>query len=347
MAKKRGRPRKVVDGVVENIELEELTESSEPIEDNTANDNFVDEGTNNHHNPFEESVVEREYATPKVAEGVVDDIAEPSFIPPSYEDLVQERQGGSADDGYSENPFDNPNPQVNDLDDKDKKIACESLVDTCLDAYEQLHKYAQHIVKVDEEELLQKQAEDKIDLEQIIPVTESDTMSVGEFVGQFNEQSKTALAYDQDFGIKVRPAMIRVFMKKGWGMSDEQFLMYMFGKDIAIKVGIMYQLKKSINSTLSTLEKVHKQNKKAQRGYSNVQEDFIPSEPLDREEEIEEEEPISMKKEADIVSDEVQSSEQSDDFTSSMEINMPQNPKNPLSQHPKEVRKEIGRKRKR
>ena len=154
MAKKRGRPRKVVDGVVENIELDELTESSEPIE---------------------ESVVEREYATPKVAEGVVDDIIEPSFVPPSYEDLVQERQGGNPQDGYSENPFDNPNPQVNDLDDKDKKVACESLVDTCLDAYEQLHKYAQHIVKVDEEELLQKQAEDKIDLEQIIPVTETDS----------------------------------------------------------------------------------------------------------------------------------------------------------------------------
>ena len=319
--------------------------SNTDIEDNTANDNFVDEGTNNHHNPFEESVVEREYATPKVAEGVVDDIIEPSFVPPSYEDLVQERQGGNPQDGYSENPFDNPNPQVNDLDDKDKKVACESLVDTCLDAYEQLHKYAQHIVKVDEEELLQKQAEDKIDLEQIIPVTETDSMSVGEFIGQFNEQSKTALAYDQDFGIKVRPAMVRVFMKKGWGMSDEQFLMYMFGKDIAIKVGIMYSLNKSIKSTISTLEKVHKQNKKAERGYSNVQEDFIPSEPMDSQEEEVGEEP--KQEEADVVSEEVQSQEPMDDFTSSMEINMPQNPKNPLSQHPKEVRKEIGRKRKR
>ena len=38
--------------------------------------------------------------------------------------------------------------------------------------------------------------------------------------------------------------------------------------------------------------------------------------------------------------------EPSEEFTSSMEINMPQNPKNPLAQHPKEVRKEIGRKRK-
>ena len=123
--------------------------------------------------------------------------------------------------------------------------------------------------------------------------------------------------------------------------------MYMFGKDIAIKVGIMYSLNKSIKSTLSTLEKVHKQNKKAQRGYSNVQEDFIPSEQIDSQEEEEEDEPIVKQEEADVVSEEVQSQEPMDDFTSSMEINMSQNPKNPLSQHPKEVRKEIGRKRKR
>ncbi len=341
--KKRGRPRKVEE-IIENEDLGIPSEpQSEPIQENEIpNQNFDGEGTNNNHNPFEESVVERDYSTPKVAEGLVDDIAEPTFIPPSYEDIVQDRQG-TEDDGYSENPFDNPNPQVNDLDDKDKKIACESLVDTCLDAYEQLHKYAQHIVKVDEEELLQKQAEDKIDLEQIIPVTESQSMSVGEFVGQFNEQSKTALAYDQEFGMKVRPAMIRVFMKKGWGMSDEQFLMYMFGKDIAIKVGIMYQLKKSINSTLSTLEKVHKQNKKQQRGYSSVQEDYVASQPY---EDDEDDEPMitpteSIKEEPIIVEE-----EPSEEFTSSMEINMPQNPKNPLAQHPKEVRKEIGRKRK-
>ena len=42
--------------------------------------------------------------------------------------------------------------------------------------------------------------------------------------------------------------------------------MYHFGKDIAIKVGIMYQLKKTINSTLETLEKAHKRNKRGGGG---------------------------------------------------------------------------------
>ena len=85
-------------------------------------------------------------------------------------------------------------------------------------------------------------------------------MTISEFMGQYNQQGQEALSYDKEFGYKVRPAMVRVFMKKGWGMSDEQYLLYMFGKDIAVKVGIMYQLKKTINTTLETLEKAHKRN---------------------------------------------------------------------------------------
>jgi len=350
MAKgKRGRPRKVSEviedeNILNNDENEVVEETTEEQDTSSEQQNDF-EGTQNHHNPFQESVVERDYSTPKVAQGEVEDIGEPTFVPPSYEDIVQDRQSESFDDGYNENPFDNPNPALNDLDNKDKKIACESLVDTCLDAYEQLHKYAQHIVKVDEEELMQKQAEDKIDLEQIIPVTENgDSMSVGEFIGQFNQQSQQALKYDKEFGFKVRPAMIRVFMKKGWGMSDEQFLLYMFGKDIAIKVGIMYQLKKSINTTISTLEKAHKRQKQQSRGYSEIVEEEHESTPIQDDDDdynVEFEPSDTQTEEQPIIIEE----EPSEEFTTSMDINMPQNPKNPMAQHPKEVRKEIGRKK--
>ena len=282
MAKKRGRPKKdkVEETQNEEVEIEETTADTEPTNEQMAetipeteaeqevetpkksDSNVVGGGTFSDYNPFAESVVERDYSTPKVASGVVEDIDEPQFIPPSYEDIVSggaEGEGVEPDDLGS--PFDNPNPAFNELENKDKKIACESLVDTALDAYEQLHKYAQFVVKVDEEELLQKHQAGKIDLNETIPVSENgDTMTISEFMGQYNQQGQEALSYDKEFGYKVRPAMVRVFMKKGWGMSDEQYLLYMFGKDIAVKVGIMYQLKKTINTTLETLEKAHKRN---------------------------------------------------------------------------------------
>ena len=229
-----------------------------------SDSNIVGNGTHPDFNPFAESVVERDYATPQIASGVVDDIHEPQFIPPSYEDIVNENQNRATLE--EDSPFDNPNPALNDLSPKDKKLACESLVDTVLDGYEQLHRYAQYIVKVDEDELLQKHQAGKINLRDRIPVDENgNEMSVSEFISQYNQQCVEALQYDKEFGHTVRPAMIRVFMKKGWGMSDEQFLLYHFGKDIAIKAGLVFQLKKMIKTTLEELEKSHKKTKNNQR----------------------------------------------------------------------------------
>lgn len=342
MAQQRGRPRKNVSEPQDAefteesiVDDEVMGEDFEPVvKDNKvkSDSSSVGEGTFGDYNPFAESVVERDYATPKPASGLVDEIEEPSFVPPSYEDIISDRQEAEAmgaNDSF-DNPFDNPNPAMNDLDNKDKKIACESLVDTVLDAYEQAHKYAQYVVKVDEETLMQKQAQGKLDLSMTIPVTETgDTMSVAEFVAQYNEQSANALQYDKEFGYKVRPAMIRVFMKRGWGMTDEQFLLYMFGKDIAIKVGIMFQLKKTINGTLDTLEKVYKrQNPNAGRGgATEVYEETRQGSIIEDDYEVEEYE-----------TEEISEEEVQDNFTSSMNINMPQNPVDPMKGHPKEVR---------
>jgi hypothetical protein len=344
----RGRPRKVAD--VQDVDFEDsivdkeiMGEEAEPTPPPkpTSDSDIVGEGTFNDYNPFNESVVERDYATPKPASGLIDELEEPSFVPPSYEDIIQERQEQEAtgiNDTF-DNPFDNPNPAMNDLDNKDKKIACESLVDTVLDAYEQAHRYAQYVVKVDEETLMQKQAEGKIDLSMQIPVSETgDTMSVAEFVAQYNEQGANAIKYDKEFGIKVRPAMIRVFMKRGWGMTDEQFLLYMFGKDIAIKVGIMFQLKKTINGTLEMIEKMHKRNGGGQGsgGFEQTRQGSVIQDE-DEDDDSYEVEDYGYEQEQEI---------QADNFNSSMNINMPQNPVDPTKGHPKEVQNVLRNERK-
>jgi len=345
----RGRPRKVADvqdvdfedSIVDKEIMGEEVESQSPPSNPPSDSDIVGEGTYDDYNPFSESVVERDYATPKPASGLIDELEEPSFMPPTYEDIIQDRQEQEAtgiNDTF-DNPFDNPNPAMNDLDSKDKKIACESLVDTVLDAYEQAHRYAQYIVKVDEETLMQKQAEGKIDLAMQIPVSETgDTMSVAEFVAQYNEQGANAIKYDKDFGIKVRPAMIRVFMKRGWGMTDEQFLLYMFGKDIAIKVGIMFQLKKTINGTLEMIEKMHKRNGGGQGsgGFEQTRQGSV----------VEDEDEEDDNYEVEDYGYEQKVEPQDDNFTSSMNINMPQNPVDSTKGHPKEVQNVLRNERK-
>lgn len=334
----RGRPRKNPIEDAQEVEMEEFNNSDtdEGNQPRSVGD-IMNDGTFNDYNPFSENVVERDYATPKTASGVVEEIEEPSFIPPSYEDIIQERNQQQEND-YAENnpsPFENPNPAMNDLDDKEKRIACESLVDTILDGYEQAHRYAQYVVKVDEEELYQKQAEGKIDLSMQIPVSDTETMSVAEFIGQYNQQSETALKYDKEFGYKVRPAMVRVFMKRGWGMTDEQYLIYMFGKDIAVKVGIIYSLKKTINSTMATFEKATKRNN---MGASNVDvyETTTSRQEMYEEDDMADEDTYEVQEEQEV----------QEKFTSGMNINMPQNPQDPMAGHPSEIRNQLRKEKK-
>jgi hypothetical protein len=331
----RGRPRKSDTSQNDNdyqFPSEELLDENEINSNNPSDSGIVGDGTFSDYNPFADAVVERDYATPKTASGVTEEIEEPSFVPPSYEDIVSERNQAEDLASQQDSPFSNPNPAMNELDEREKRIACESLVDTCLDAYEQAHRFAQHIIKVDEEDLLQRQAEGKIDLSTQIPVAENgDTMSIGEFIGQYNEQSANALKYDKEFGVKVRPAMIRVFIKRGWGMTDEQFLLYMFGKDIAIKLGMMYSLNKTIKSTLTTFEKAHARTKSSYTQSSPVYDNTPPPPSQSRQQVIYEDEIPTYEAE------EVTEQDIPETFTTKSNINMPNNPKDKMAGHPKEV----------
>ena len=240
-------------------------ENVDDIVETTQNQSNNLTGTSGGFNPFNENVVQRDYSTPPIANQITDEIEEPSFRPPNYDDIMADRVNNESFENQSsnQNPFDNPNPALNNLDSADQKIACEMLVDTCLDAYEQLHTLAQWYVKVDEEELLEKQLEGKIHLQdQEIPISEDGTsVPLGEFINTYNDQCVEALTYDKSFTNKVRPAMVRVFMKNGWGLTDAQYLGVAFGKDIVTKTAIVYSLKKTLSSTMMMIEKQYERQK--------------------------------------------------------------------------------------
>ena len=119
---------------------------------------------------------------------------------------------------------------------KEKTLAVKQLVETCLDGYAMLHEIAKMKVVYPEEKLQEKIIAGEIDPSDEIPIDEQGTtVTPVEFIQGFNEQAREAISYDPEFGEKVRPAMERVFAKRGWGMTDEQYLLYMFGKDLAFK----------------------------------------------------------------------------------------------------------------
>jgi hypothetical protein len=127
-------------------------------------------------------------------------------------------------------------------------------------------------------------------------------------------------------------------------MTDEQFLMYAFGKDLMTKSAIVFSLKKTMNSTLQIIAKTSIQN---QENTSNTTQNITKNQYKEKEydddydddddddydeilnEDYEEINPIR-------VANDVPKKDE-DAFAKKMNINMPQKPKGNFTEHPKEV----------
>jgi hypothetical protein len=219
-------------------------------------------------NPLSESTIERDYSRPPIQEGYVPDLEEPSFHQKTFNEIQSDRgqqtssmgsenpnQGGSPMPSGSSDPLMNPNPALNELDERERRLASEHMVDAVLDTYETLSTMSGNLAKMDEQKVRDLIAEGKISSSRRIPVDEhGNTVSVMEFVQGYNAQVGTAVENDPAFRKKVRPVMVRVFSKRGWGMTDEQFLLFAFGKDISIKAVTLYGMKKGVNDILTRLQ---------------------------------------------------------------------------------------------
>lgn len=207
--------------------------------------------------PFEEDVVQRSYNVDS-NQGTIPDAPEPIFNNTiTLDEPAQDNQEQPKQE-FKGNPV--TNDDFNELDQKDKKLAAKQLASAILDGYEQLHLLGKHFAKYDETKLAKAIRDGDIDPEMSIPVdAEGTRMTAPQFIETFNQGAEQAISYDPEFGEKVRPALERVLIKKGWGMTDEQYLLMMFGKDIAIKTTMIIGLKKQANVFMQEFKEMQRE----------------------------------------------------------------------------------------
>lgn len=215
-------------------------------------------------NPLADAPIKRDYSSPKIQEGLVGDIIEPTFHQPSITSSPPPPPPSGGNGSPSPNPngnggsaFSNPNPAMNQLDNADKKLACEQMVDASLDLYETLWGIGGRFAQVGESKLQELVNDGSLNPSRRIPV-EDTSVSIFEFFQNYNEQVAEVSKVDKDFKKKVRPAMVRVFSKHGWGMTDEQFLGIAFAKDSIMRGISLFQMKKSINALINQLAEENK-----------------------------------------------------------------------------------------
>jgi hypothetical protein len=203
------------------------------------------------YSPLADNVIERQYTqgtTVISPEQARTPIPEPVYMPQStnrtnpYDMIASggdvigggaQTSSGSGEGKKKEIP--SINPAMNAMPDADKKMGAEHLSKIIIDGYEQLHVFGNKALQFDEKQLRKLVAEGKVDLSIQIPYEFDKYVTVGEFVQNYNAQSEDTLTVSKEFKKEVTPILTRVLAKHGAGLTDEQALVYLFGKDILMK----------------------------------------------------------------------------------------------------------------
>lgn len=213
------------------------------------------------YNPFIDVVNEKPYTQMSVNVGqnqMAGAIPEPRFAPNTISAnenpyrMLNDDFGASLGDAQRQSqPI---NPTVNNMPEADLKMGAEHLAKMIVDGYEQLHVFANKSLQIPEKKLRKLQADGEIDLTVHIPYDYGKTIAAGDFIKEFNEQNKDTLTVTKEFKKEVTPVLTRVLQKRGAVLTDEQMLLYLFGKDIAVKGVIFTQIKSTANDAINVIK---------------------------------------------------------------------------------------------
>jgi hypothetical protein len=199
--------------------------------------------------PLDAPVKQRSYTQHKIYSDadVVPDLEEPTFQAPNFSDFDEPTPEAEKE---PEKPF---NEAYSELDGKEKTMGAEMMAEMTLDIYEKGCNFLGKVPEISEQKLDKLIAEGEIDADIQLP-TESGNIGVKDFAVEYNSSIKEAFEVSDDFKEKVRPPLIRVFKKRGIGMTDEQLLGYYFVTDLGTKVAQAVMLRKTANNILDSLK---------------------------------------------------------------------------------------------
>jgi len=231
-------------------------------EQNITNEEVKPTPSPANYNPFMQQVSEKPYSNMNV--GVTQDqlkgaIPEPVFTPFTIDsnENPYNMLGGDGQPSSNSGPKNNSapfNPMMNDVSDGDKKMGAQHMAKLLVDGYEQLHVFANKALQVPEKKIRKLEKEGLIDLSIPIPYEYGKTITAGEFLQDYNDQNKDVLTVSKEFKKEVTPVLTRVLEKRGAGLTDEQYLGFLVGKDLVVKLVIVAQVRSTMNDMINVIK---------------------------------------------------------------------------------------------
>lgn len=204
------------------------------------------------YNPLDEAVNEKKYASNNVNTSGIDmtkPIDEPTFTPPPFQKKSQTPPPNAKQE--KREPF---NPEMKSIPKKETEMAASQMAKLIINGYEGAHDFANKGLKFSEKKLTKLQSDGEINLNAEIDYEYGKRIRAGEFFQEYNTQVDGLLKVSQEFKDEATPVLERVLAKRGVGLTDEQYLMYLFGKDIAGKSIIFFQQRQQMNYMLQTIK---------------------------------------------------------------------------------------------
>ena len=293
--KKRGRPRKVKqeEPIAEEKEVvkndiiekkEEIVEKNEEViiekpadkepqkinplqysEPTITADVKIEEVKGSIDNPLIEEPILRDYTN--IGTNQVTDIKEPVYPTPNIhsDSSIPPPQG--ADKKIE-------NPAVVDLPPEEKKQAVENMADFAIALYEKLNALGYKLIEIKENKLLEMALRGEIELDAKIPTGENQFITVNEFVKDYNSQAEKIMVVSNEFKQSIKPPLMRILMRRNWGMSDEQTVILILVNDAAAKIAMMNQQFRQGKDIIATMKEMTEELKKARKAPKNNEVEF-------------------------------------------------------------------------
>lgn len=201
-------------------------------------------------NPLDEAVNEKPYAAPNFNADAADlakPIEEPKFSPPP----LKKAQPAPQDDIKKREPF---NPELKQLSKKEVDNSAAAMAKQIISGYKWILSIANKFVQVSEKKLNSLQASGEINLNAMIDYDYGKKMRAGEFFEQYNNQVSDLLKVEPEFEEEVLPPLERVLAKRGIGLTDEQQVMFIFGKHIAANGMLFFQQKAVVRDMIQSIK---------------------------------------------------------------------------------------------
>lgn len=207
----------------------------------TSNEDFI--------NPLDEVVNEKPYTSAGINASGIDlntPIPEPSFSPPPITPTSSEKAPPPKREPV--------NPDMENLSKKDTEMASAYMADLVISGYEQLHVLANKGLQVSEKKLNKLQSQGEINLNAMIDYDYGKTIRAGDFFKEYNQHTSNFLTVSDEFKEEIRPLLIKIFSKRGIGMTDEQMAVFIVAKDVATKTFMFVQQKSVLNTMIESIK---------------------------------------------------------------------------------------------